>query len=293
MIQILAIFLLLQAFLHYGAALYLLESTLLNWKGKFFGELFASMIITFISLLYLGRNRLISLYSKRKYFTYLAKYCTPLVFHLLGLWVMGSIDRIMLSEIKGLEIAGIYFVAYTIGMSLDFLHNALSKVWTPWFYRNVVNSENQTKDSIVSFTYSYIIFGALILMAFINIVPYLFEFFIDERYLEGTPVIVIVAFGYTLELVRKLFVGYLFVLNKTILIASLSISTAILNILLNIWLIPNFGMLGAAWATTLSYLAITIATIIISSRINNMPWNKFSCSIIALYKPFIGYEKDN
>ncbi len=283
----LAAFLVFQAFLHYGIALYLLEQMLPNWQGKFFGELISSIIVIIATFIYLSRTGLISLRSQRKHFYELTKYCAPLAFHILALWVMGSIDRIMLTEIKGLEAAGVYTVAYLIGMSLDFIHQALSKVWSPWFYRNINISDKQSKDSIVRFTYSYTFFTVLMLIAFLIIVPHIFEFFIDERYLKGAPVIAIVAFGYAFELVRKLFVGYLFALNKTLLIAKLTLLYALLNILLNSFLIPNYGVIGAAWATVLSYMIIAIATVNISMKLYGMPWRSFSISKNALLEPFL------
>ena len=287
MLRPLAAILSLQTFLHYGIALFLLEYTLQNWQGKFFGELLASLTVGFITIAYFKRNRLLSLRSQKYHFREVTKYCSPLVFHLLGLWVMGSIDRIMLVEMKGLEAAGIYTVAYTLGMSLDFIHQALSKVWSPWFYRSILSPDKKIKKSIVRFTYSYIFFAVLMLIVFVLTVPHIFDFFIDKRYSQATPVMAIIALGYTLEVFRKLFIGYLFTLNKTTLIAALTFIAAILNIVLNSWLIPNFGIQGAAWATVLTYAVISFITVVVSTKVHDMPWHQFGISVGAICTPLL------
>ncbi len=41
-------------------------------------------------------------------------------------------------------------------------------------------------------------------------------------------------------------------LNKEIGYAKIAVTVALLNIVLNVWLIPDFGAMGAAWATIFS-----------------------------------------
>ena len=91
-------------------------------------------------------------------------------------------------------------------------------------------------------------------------------------YHAGGIVIPIIALGCTVEAIRKLFVAYLFSKDKVKLIAAISIIAALINLTLNYLLIPRAGLFGAAWATVLTYLAISVYTVLVSSKTSPMPW---------------------
>lgn len=56
--------------------------------------------------------------------------------------------------------------------------------------------------------------------------------------------------------------------GKPQIYARLSIGSVILNILLNVFLIPRFGIIGAAWSTTISYTILCFSAVIIYSKIS-------------------------
>lgn len=55
--------------------------------------------------------------------------------------------------------------------------------------------------------------------------------------------------------------------ERTALLPPLSAVSAILCILLNLWWIPRFGMMGAAWATVVAYFIYTMLLTIASQRL--------------------------
>ena len=78
--------------------------------------------------------------------------------------------------------------------------------------------------------------------------------------------------------------------GKPMLNTYVAIASVILNILLNIILIPKFGIIGAAWATAISYSITFILKTIIYSKISGNSIAKIILiqkSDIALYKNFI------
>ncbi|MDG2274191.1 MAG: polysaccharide biosynthesis C-terminal domain-containing protein, partial [Halioglobus sp.] len=70
----------------------------------------------------------------------------------------------------------------------------------------------------------------------------------------------------------KMFAGYLFYIKKTGYIAALTVITAVINIVLNYFLILSFGAIGAAYATCISFSVQALLAWAVSSRLYRMPW---------------------
>ena len=70
-------------------------------------------------------------------------------------------------------------------------------------------------------------------------------------------------------------VNYMFYAEKTQLISAVTISVAILNITLSIYLIEDYGILGPAFASAITFFVQFIVTWYVSNKIYPMPWFKF------------------
>jgi O-antigen/teichoic acid export membrane protein len=62
----------------------------------------------------------------------------PLTFSVLGLYLMGTIDRIFISNMLGLESAGIYNVAITMAIIINMVYDSIIKALNPILYQNLV-----------------------------------------------------------------------------------------------------------------------------------------------------------
>jgi O-antigen/teichoic acid export membrane protein len=83
------------------------------------------------------------------------------------------------------------------------------------------------------------------------------------------PALYILLPGVVVFSVAKVLSGYLTGLGRTGLTSSVAVSSFVLNIVLNVMLIPRFGILGAATASLISYSASSITYTIIASRLAN------------------------
>jgi O-antigen/teichoic acid export membrane protein len=81
------------------------------------------------------------------------------------------------------------------------------------------------------------------------------------------PALYILLPGVVVFSVAKVLSGYLTGLGRTGLTSSVAVSSFVLNIVLNLMLIPRFGILGAATASLISYSASSITYTIIASRL--------------------------
>ena len=70
--------------------------------------------------------------------------------------------------------------------------------------------------------------------------------------------------------------------NKLQYASMVIIGTAILNLGLNYLLIPRFGMMGAAWATFISYGVLLIAHMIVNARFWRIPYEYIRIAKVGL-----------
>jgi O-antigen/teichoic acid export membrane protein len=202
----------------------------------------------------------------------LVKYLLPLTFHVLGLVMMNSIDRIFLANMLGLEVTGLYTIAYTMGATLGIVHDALLKVWSPEFYKRIKTATTETKIKILKFQYLYIIGSFFMFGVFLVVYPYIFHLMVNEKFNSALNIIPIIALGLTFESLRKLFIGYHYNLGKNTRIAILTLVAGIANAVFNYILIPKYGVEGAAYATLISYILVVIITIIDVDRLEKINW---------------------
>lgn len=67
-------------------------------------------------------------------------------------------------------------------------------------------------------------------------------------------------------------VNYLLFLKKTCLIGGITLLTAVINVILNYFLISTVGAIGAAYGTALALFIQFILTWIVSIKSYKMPW---------------------
>lgn len=182
-------------------------------------------------------------------------FVVPLIPHYLSQRILNQSDRIMIERMKNNSEAGIYSLAYSVGMLLMLLNTAIDSTIGPWMYRKLKEKEFQT---IRKLSYKLIIIFALITFLFSMIVPELVKIFATSDYYEAIYIVPIIALSsfYIFLYVQFVYVEYH--VGKTQYIALVSIFCAILNLFLNYFYIPRYGYLAAAYTTLICYILYAI-----------------------------------
>lgn len=246
-----------------------------GWEGRYLAGIIVSIFVLIYAYKYLRNDGYLVVSISKQKIKELVIYLFPLTFHVLGLALMASIDIIFLGNMLNLEVAGVYTVAYSMGAIIGIVHDALLKVWSPEFYKRIKNANIEIKVKLVKFTYVYILASILLLTVFIFIVPYVFMLMVDDKFSSALHIVPIIAMGLTFESFRKLFIGYYYNKGKNWLIAMMTLSSGVINIILNYFLIPIYGIDGAAYATVISYCIVFLLTLVKLSDIETMPWTQF------------------
>ncbi len=181
----------------------------------------------------------------------------PLVPAALALWVINLIDRLFINGYKGQAEVGIYSLAVRIASIVVFLMTAFQLAWPAFAYS--IKDETAAKR-----TYSYVLTYLLFLTCWMSLAlgalaPWIVDVLAPkgnfDRSAEAVPLLCFATAAYSGYSVLAIGIGRM---RQTQLNWVVSGFAALVNIGLNIALIPEFGMMGAAVATLAAYLVLFI-----------------------------------
>ena len=175
----------------------------------------------------------------------------PLVPHYLSQIILNHSDRIMIKNICGDDMAGIYSLAYSMAMIMVLFNASLQNTITPWSFQQLKDQNYPAMRKIGSLT-SFMI--ASVNFTLIIFAPELLVIFAPKSYHEALYVIPPVAMGVYFMYLYGLFsnVEMYHGRNKYVMIAS--VTGAVLNLILNAIFIPLFGYIAAAYTTLVCYI---------------------------------------
>lgn len=195
-------------------------------------------------------------------------YSLPLVPNSMSWWITNLSDRIFVTYYSGLDINGLYSIAYKVPSIINLISSTFIQAWQ---LSVIQEYDSDDKSEFYSTTYDYftsilyVLASLLILFnKFIASILYRNDFFVAWKYVPILLVAFLVANFHS-------FLGTVFTAAKET--KQLFFSTtygAIANIILNIILIPKYNAYGAAIATLLSYIVVYIFRIVELKKILNV-----------------------
>ena len=264
----------LRALLETGITIWLIVYKGYGWEGRILSAFIISLLFLVLAILYFRRQGYLRGEIRWDYIKAGIIYGSPLILHAVGKVVMNQSDRLFITKLRDIEVAGIYSVGYTVGSVILILVNVFNNLLTPYVYERLANLTEKAKIQLVKASY---LFGAATLVILLLLIPVsklLFSQFIDPKYIEGSRYVFWIGLSYFFWGCYLLFSGYIFYYNKTKLLAQLSIVSIGCNILFNYLFISKVGAIGAAYSTALSFLIVFIIVAIKANKLVALPWFK-------------------
>ena len=174
----------------------------------------------------------------------------------VSVWMLAFSDRMMINKMKGSSITGIYSTGQTLGTIPKVVYHSINDAYVPFVFGcyKEIDKGNETKRKELKIHTSYIFsfVTALVTMTIIfsnNIISLL-----DSRYANASVVMLVMLIAMLLDCYRTMFMNPLAYNLKYIKVASaIWCSSAIINIVLNIYLIPIYSIYGACFSMVFSY----------------------------------------
>jgi len=215
-----------------------------------------------------------------------ASYGFPLIGESIGILVLAVSDRYMIQYFLGPKEVGIYSAGYNmVAVIMDNLFGgvlmlaALPVIFQTFEHRGESETRSLLKNllSIYSITLVPIVLGITALSKNIAGV------FLGKSFQNACIILPWVAGGILFWGATTYVIKSFELKEKTLYITYLVLLAGGLNIVLNIFFIPIFGIRGAAFSTLAAYFCCFITSLLVSRRIFliSFPWISFGKSLIA------------
>ena len=215
----------------------------------------------------------------------------PHVMNLITGWVLQLSDRYLLGHLASLSLAAGYSVAYTLGGVLaTAIISPFSLAWWVLMYAIAKREDAKHVFKLIFRWFSFVLlFATLGLSLFGSSV---LDLLFPASYHAQSSIIPIIALS-------VMFNGIFIVVNlgtslqrKTLLTSLYFIVSALINVGLNIVLIPAYGTMGAALATLVAYIALALMAYLFNQRIYPVPF-EVGLFLVALGIGIALYLVDN
>ena len=266
-----ALYRVLRTLIEIGLTIFLIIYSGMNYQGRVLG-IFLATFIGFLVVLFLLVNKGYFKFSFNKgHIKHILKFGIPLIPHALGASIIVFSDKIIITNFIDLEANGIYSVAFQVALIIGLIQNSFNQAWVPWFYESLTNSSDHIKHKIVRITYLYYLGLILLTIILIFGTPLIFMM-LGKEFTAGSDLVAWIAFGFLFNGMYKMVVNYLFYTEKTVVIGSITIVSAVGNVILNVFLIDSYGLKGAAIATSVTFLFQFFLVWIFAQKYYPMPW---------------------
>jgi O-antigen/teichoic acid export membrane protein len=160
-------------------------------------------------------------------------------------------DRLILQHYRPLAEVGIYSLAYTFGSLMLTLTVSLSQAWSPLFFELASRGNLRNVKAASS-----ALMAGLVAIATLGVViaPPAIQIVLDRRYAAAAPLVPIILGAYLLNSFYYLFELQAIQHKRTNIMVAVTMIACAVNIGLNLWCVPIWGVWGAAFATIAAYL---------------------------------------
>jgi O-antigen/teichoic acid export membrane protein len=195
-------------------------------------------------------------------FTYIREYLQyslPLTPNTLVRWITESSDRYLVTYFLGLTSVGIYSAACSFGNLIQLLVSPLQLILFPELSKLYDEGKINEVETYMSHSLRYFFLVAVpAVFGLSALAKPLLIIFTTKDFLSGWFVIPVIAFSGLLAGIVQIFVNTLLIVKKTKVPTYINFAAAVLNVLINLLLIPSVGIVGAALSTLFSYFFMAI-----------------------------------
>jgi len=223
----------------------------------------------------------------------LIKYGLPFMSSLLVFWLFQSFDKLALKYLSDYGELGIYAATMKLVLIFNIIQNSFVNFWTPVSlekYESDDGAEEFFKNMFNIVSVTLIMFGVVVIM-FADLSSILLGKVYEET-ANVLPFLIFIPILYTVSETTVIGINFL---KKTGWHVVIAIISSIVNISLNILLIPSYGAKGAALATAISYVVFYLTRTAVSKKLYKVDYDvrtfNFNILILFLYASYASFTK--
>lgn len=201
------------------------------------------------------------------------RYSLPIIPHASFLWMLVTLDRLILQQYVDNASIGVYEVAYLYASLLIVVATAINSAWLPDFFRTANDENGPKRFARTADLFFACVIGCGIGLSLVSPDAIALLTGGREAYVDVGRLSRIILIGTVFQCFFMAFAQPLFYTGRTMTLAMVSGLGVAVNVIANLVLIPKLGTMGSAWATAAAYGAMVIAMIVIVHNTYRVPWN--------------------
>ena len=236
--------------------------------GLVVGNFTGTLLVYLVLLVY--RTEQLGLEFDRALLRRMQKFGMPLVPSALALWTISWVDREFVVWYKGLPEAGVYSAAVKIASVITFLMVAFRTAWPAFAYS--IEDERDAKRTY-AFVLTYLLaFTSWAALALGALAPWWVRLLTSPHYQRAEKGVALLAFA------GAVYAGYTVLAigsgraRRTQLNWVVTGFGALVNVGLNFWLIPRWGMVGASISTLAAYVVLFAGMTLYAQHVYPVPY---------------------
>lgn len=233
--------------------------------GYLLGGLISSLLLFPYFIVYTLKRIIIKF--NFKVFYNIAKFSLPLIPAIISVQIIDLSDRIFIENILSSFELGIYSLAYTIAGILLVFTAAFKKAYDPFFYK-VANESKEIEAKFILEKTNTIYFILILFICFsISIFSKeLVLIFFDSNFQPAYEIVPLLCLSYAINKISGLINLSFYQKKNTHTIMYITVFAALINLILNYFLILKYGYIGAAYSTLITCLFIFGFKYVISKK---------------------------
>jgi O-antigen/teichoic acid export membrane protein len=231
---------------------------------------FTGTLIVYVALV-AYRTEQLGLEFDRDLFRQMQHFGMPLVPSALALWAINFVDREFVVWYKGQSEVGVYSAAVKIASVITFVMIAFRTAWPAFAYS--IEDDREARRTY-AFVLTYLLaFASWVALALGGLAPWWTRLLTSKPgYIRAEKGVALLAFAFAI------YAGYTVLAigsgraRKTQLNWVVTGAGAVVNVGLNFWLIPAYGMVGAAISTLAAYVVLFAGMTVYAQHVYPVPY---------------------
>jgi O-antigen/teichoic acid export membrane protein len=250
--------------------------------GPMYGRLISGVAIFIMAYLIFNRNGVKKF--DWSFIKELTTFCTPYVFYVICVWILGQIDRFILqSYIKNSDLNA-YDLILKCFFGIEFVQNSLAAVIFPKLYE--IWNKNKIHATTPESNRYFNVFTAINivqLILFCVFIPIIFRLIVkNETFYQSEKYIGVLAAGYAIRSILIFYLATILFTKKIKVLLKIFVFSAVFQILFTLLAVKYFGLMGAIYAGLITKILQVVFCMIFTKPIFKYEFNYFKIVVIPI-----------
>jgi O-antigen/teichoic acid export membrane protein len=185
--------------------------------------------------------------------------------------VISTFDVVLLGFLATTVQVGLYTAAYRIIFFMLALVGVFTNAFLPAYARAAAEGHHALGETIGTAVNAGAVVGAPLVVGTVLVAAPLMKLVFGPAFIDGAIALQLLSVATAFTFMHWTVMNLLTVTNRTSVQAGIQMAAAAINVALNVWLIPRYGITGAAAATLVSEGGVVAASAVVLWRMRLLP----------------------